>query len=177
MVKSKMLCLTSLAAAALLALPAQAMVTAFVTNLSSAGETPSTSTATGMALVSFDDVAQSIGVALIFQGLANGSPFGHIHCCTASAGAGNAGVALQFATLPQSSYGSYNDTFTPVNFTTILSGALAGQAYVNIHTPGTYGGGEIRGFLRAVAVPEPGSLALFGAGLALLGWVGRRRAL
>jgi PEP-CTERM motif/CHRD domain len=62
---------------------------------------------------------------------------------------------------------------TPTAFDALFAGAAAGRAYVNIHTPGTYAAGEIRGFLPAV--PEPGTYALMLAGVGVLGWAARRR--
>lgn len=169
--------LSTVAAAVVLvaALPASAATTIFFTGLSSAGEPVPTSFATGAAIVTFDDVADTVTVQLSFQGLANASPFGHIHCCTATPATGSAPVSLSFTPLPAATTGFYNNVFalTPAAFDTLYAGALAGRAYVNIHTPGLYAGGEIRGFLPAV--PEPGTYALMLAGLGVLGWAARHR--
>jgi len=166
-------------AAGLLALaaatPASALTTIFFTGLSSAGEPVPTSTATGAAIVTFDDAANTVTVQIAFQGLANASPFGHIHCCTAVPLTGSVGVALSFTAFPAVATGFYTNEFTltPAAFSTLFAGAFDGKAYVNIHTPGLYGGGEIRGFLPAV--PEPGTYALMLGGLGALGWAVRRR--
>jgi hypothetical protein len=166
---------TAAAAALTLALPASAAISIFSTPLSGAGEPNPSSLATGMARVTFDDVLNTVAVKLTFEGLANASPFGHIHCCTAVAGTGGAGVAVGFNTLPQATAGTYNDSFTLTSaaFTSLLMGAQEGKAYVNIHTPGTYAAGEIRGFLAPV--PEPATYALMLGGLGLMGWVAKRR--
>ena len=157
------------------ATPASAITTIFFTGLTSAGEPVPTSTATGAAIVSFDDVASTVTVQLNFQGLANSSPFGHIHCCTTVPLTGSAPVSLNFTPLPSVTTGTYNNVFalTPTAFSALFAGASAGRAYVNIHTPGTYAGGEIRGFLSPI--PEPGTYALMVAGLGVLGWAARRR--
>ena len=157
------------------AMPASAVTTIFFTGLTSAGEPVPTSTATGAAIVSFDDAVNTVTVQLSWQGLANNAPFGHIHCCTAVPGVGSSPVALNFTPLPALATGIYSNVFalTPSAFSSLLAGASAGRAYVNIHTPGLYAGGEIRGFLAPV--PEPGTYAMMLAGLGVLGWAARRR--
>jgi CHRD domain/PEP-CTERM motif len=159
------------------ALGASAATTIFSTTLGAAGEPVPTSFATGAAIVSFDDVADTVTVQLSFQGLANNAPFGHIHCCTTTPGTGNAPVALNFTPLPSVTTGTYSNVFalTPTAFDALFAGAVAGRAYVNIHTPGLYGGGEIRGFLPAGVIPEPGTYALMLAGLAAVVGVARRQ--
>ena len=162
--------------AAAAALPVSAATTTFIASLSSIGEPVPTSTATGFATVSFDDVMNKVSVQMSFAGLANSSAFGHIHCCTAVAGSGNAGVNLSFNPLPAATSGSYSDTFTLASgaFRALFTGVSAGNAYVNIHTPGTYGAGEIRGFLAPI--PEPETYALMLAGLGAVAWAARRRS-
>ena len=174
--------LTAIVSAALLTaaatFPAHAATSTFIASLSSLGEPVPTSTATGFATVTFDNVLNKVSVQLSFAGLANSDTFGHIHCCTAVAGAGSVGVALEFAGLPAASSGNYTNNFTTFNvgttFSSLLAGASAGKAYVNIHTKGTYGGGEIRGFLAPI--PEPETYALMLAGLGAVAWAARRKS-
>ena len=168
---SHLLSLSALAMA--FAMPATAATLSFTADLSSAGEPVPTSSATGNALVTFDDVANSVSVNLNWSGLLGSNPFGHIHCCTAAVGTGNAGVALGFGTLDNVATGSYTGTFSPMNFASLLTGVSDGKAYVNIHTPGTYQAGEIRGFL--MPVPEPSTYVLLLSGLVAVGAAVRRR--
>jgi hypothetical protein len=162
--------------AAAASLPVSATTTTFIASLSSIGEPVPTSTATGFATVSFDDVLSKVSVQMSFAGIANSSAFGHIHCCTAVAGTGNAGVNLGFNALPAATAGLYTDSFTLASgaFNTLFTGVSAGKAYVNIHTPGTYASGEIRGFLAPI--PEPETYALMLAGLGAVAWAARRRS-
>ena len=158
------------------ALPAHAATSTFIASLSSLGELVPTSTATGFATVTFDDVLNTVSVQMSFAGLANSSAFGHIHCCTAAPGTGNANVLLGFDPLPAATSGLYTDSFSPTAtaFGTLLAGVKDGKAYVNIHTPGTYGSGEIRGFLAPI--PEPETYALMLAGLGAVAWAARRKS-
>ena len=161
---------------AALAAPVHATTTSFIASLGALGEPVPTSLATGFATVSFDDVLFKVSVQLSFAGIANTSAFGHIHCCTAAAGTGNAGVLLGFNPLPAATSGTYSDSFTLTSgaFGTLLTGVSAGKAYVNIHTPGTYQSGEIRGFLAPI--PEPETYALMLAGLGVVAWAARKRS-
>ena len=167
--------LAAVAAALTLAAPAQAATFVYSTILASAGEPVPTSTATGAAVVEFDNATNVVTVLMSWAGLIGTGPFGHIHCCTAVAGTGSAGVSVGFTPLVNAQTGSYVSTFslTGTAFNTLLTGVNDGKAYVNIHTPGTYAGGEIRGFLTPI--PEPGSYALMLSGLAIVGWVARRQ--
>jgi hypothetical protein len=139
---------------AAVAAPVHATTTSFIASLGALGEPVPTSLATGFATVSFDDVLFKVSVA----------------------GTGNAGVSLGFNALPAATSGSYSDSFTLASsaFGTLFTGVSTGKAYVNIHTPGTYGGGEIRGFLAPI--PEPETYALMLAGLAAVAWAARKRS-
>ena len=156
-------------------LPASATTFAFLANLSNVGEPTPTSTGTGTASVVFDDAAFTVSVNESFATLVNNATAAHIHCCTATAFTGSAGVALGFAGFPSAKSGTYINTFTLASgaFGTLLAGTQAGKAYLNIHSAAPYTAGEVRGFL--VPVPEPGTYALMMGGLGLLALAARRR--
>ncbi len=168
--------------------PAHALVTTYATVFSGAAEAPpNASLGTGTGLVVLDSTALTMRVVASFSGLTGTVTAAHIHCCTATANTGTAGVATvtpTFTGFPSGvsagSYdvtfdmsaatGSWNNTFRNNNggtsasaFAALAAGMGAGKAYFNIHTT-TFTGGEIRGFLNAV--PEPASLALAALALA-----------
>ena len=157
---------------------------------------PVASLGTGSAIIIIDSTANTLNiVSETFSGLTSGTTASHIHCCTAVPGVSTAGVATQvptFSGFPLGvTSGSYSMSFDMTQASTwnpafvtasggtpagaeaaLVAGALAGKAYLNIHTT-NFGGGEIRGFL--VAVPEPGTMALAIAALAGLFLVSKVR--
>lgn len=157
---------------------------------------PTGSPATGSAVVTIDNVLNTMHVHVTFAGLLGTTTASHIHAATAVPFTGTAGVATTtptFAgfplgvtsgiydnTLDMTQASSYNPAFVTANGGTtaaaeaaLFSAMVAGESYLNIHTT-QFPGGEIRGFLIA-AVPEPETYAMMLAGLGLLGFVARRR--
>jgi len=162
--------LLALSAALLLANGASAAVITYAATLTGAAEVPSTPSAgTGSAVVIVDTTANTMQVTVTFSGLTGTTTASHIHCCTATTGSGNAGVATTtptFAGFPLGvTAGSYNNTldltqvssYNPAFITAnggsvaaseaaLLAGLAAGKTYLNIHTS-SFPGGEIRGYL------------------------------
>lgn len=189
----------SLAGAALVAMcaasmPAWAHEQVYATVLSGLNENPqNASLGGGAAVVTVDLDLFTLRVQATFAGLSGNVSQAHIHCCTTAPG--NTGVAVRSPSLDGfptgGTFGSYDHTFdmslstnyngtflannggTPSTaFSALLAGLDAGRAYFNIHSSFAPGG-EIRGFLTPV--PEPETYALFLSGLAVVGWVARRR--
>lgn len=157
-------------------------------DLLGANEIPAVnSTGHGSAIVTLDEDAMTLRVQATFEDLVGNVTAAHIHCCTALPAAGNAGVATPVPTFPgfpsgvkEGSYdqtfdlslaSNWNTAFINLNGGTVASAfetfstALAQRkAYFNVHTT-AFASGEIRGTLTPV--PEPSSLALMGAGLAV----------
>ena len=178
---------------------AHASVTNYTTTMSGAKEAPpNTSPGTGAATVVIDDVANTMSLHVTFSDLVGTTSAAHIHCCTADPQSGTAGVATtipSFSMFPLGvTSGTYDmtldlmaaSTYNPAFVTAaggtlalaeaqLLSGLAAGTAYFNIHTS-TYPAGEIRGFLIAAPIPEPGHLAMLVVGLAGLAGVRRWRS-
>jgi hypothetical protein len=177
--------------------PAHAVPITYFADLSGAAESPpNASPGTGFAQVIIDIAAHTLQVTATFSDLLGTTTAAHIHCCTATAGTGTAGVATQtpsFVGFPlgvtSGSYsspvfdltvaGSWNAAFIAANGGTIAAaeaalalGLAAGEAYFNIHTT-VVPGGEIRGFLAPT--PLPTALPLFVTGLGALGLLGWRR--
>jgi len=181
-------CLFAFAACMLWATVSQATTITLSAILSGANENPATPSAgTGLAIVTLDDVADTLRVQVSFSGLTSNNTAAHIHCCAVPPN--NAGVATvtpTFTGFPAgTTAGTYDHTFdlslassyNPA-FITLQGGLLQANAalinglennmtYLNIHTV-NFGGGEIRGFLTPApiaAIPEPASLLLLGTGL------------
>jgi len=203
MIKSSALSAIATAALLLAAAPADAVIVVYTATLSGPGESPpNASPGTGLAIVTIDDVLDTMRVQTTFLGLTGTTTASHIHCCTALPGTGAAGVATvtpTFTGFPLGvTSGFYDMTFnmlfasswnpayiaanggTPASaFSAFNTGLLAGEGYLNIHSS-TFGGGEIRGFLQpnlplALPVPEPSTYSLMLGGLAAVGWFAARR--
>jgi hypothetical protein len=175
------LALPLLAAAALLtAQSAFSSTIVYSANLNGATEEPAnSSTGTGFATVTIDNIANTMEVDVSFSGLSTPNTASHIHCCTSAPGFGNVGVATitpTFTGFPSgttsgtydhlfdlTSASSYNPSFitaqgsVPAAEAALLAGLASEETYLNIHTQ-QFPGGEIRGFL--ITSPEPATLPL-----------------
>jgi CHRD domain-containing protein len=176
--------LTTVVAALAISLSASHAITiTYFADLSGPAESPpNASPGTGFAQIVVDTTAHTLLVDATFSGLSGTTTQAHIHCCTAVAGTGAAGVAVTPGTLPSFPLGvtsghyisptidlTLATSYTPAFVTdfgggtitgaevAFLAGLAAGTAYFNIHSS-AFTGGEIRGFL---AVPGP----IVGAGL------------
>lgn len=156
------------AIATLIPAPIAAQVV-YTATLSGAAELPpNASPGTGPMTVSFDPATLLMTVSTSFSGLTSGTTVAHIHCCTATPGGSNVGVATPTPSFPgfpagvtAGSYSqafdmaessSYNAAFVN-NFLTLADARAAllaamgdGRAYFNLHTSG-FPGGELRGNL------------------------------
>ena len=179
---------------------AQAAPMEFTATLLGANEVPPVvSAGTGNASVFYDPTAHTLQVNVTFSGLTGNTTASHIHCCTAlpfQTVPPNAPVATQVPNFPGFPLGVTSGFYNSVTFdltlasswnpafitahggTTALAeadfaaGLFGNKSYLNVHSS-TSPGGEIRGVL--VFVPEPLTLSLFGAGLAGVAALRRRR--
>jgi hypothetical protein len=153
----------------------QAAVHVLSTTLSGGIEAPPNASAgTGTAFFTYNDVAHTLALNVVFSGLTGTVTAAHIHATTTVAFSGTAGVATQVPTFDGfplgGTSGSYQQTFdltaaasynpaflnnatnlgsTATAEATLTSAMFAGKAYLNIHTT-SFPGGEIRGFTSRV---------------------------
>jgi hypothetical protein len=151
-------------------------------------EFPSASGGTGglgSGGISYDTDTNVLSIDIVwgsvngFTDLTSDVSASHIHGLTASAPAGftqNAGVLYPLHTLS-----GFNSSASSGGFLGTVAiqdiheaGLLAGQTYINVHTPQN-GGGEIRGQLVVNPVPVPAAVWLFGSGLICLFGLARRK--
>lgn len=161
--------LAALAAVATLAPATGRAQVVYTATLSGAAEIPpNASTGTGTVTVSFDPASLMLVVSTSFAGLTAGTTAAHIHCCTATPGGSNIGVASPTPSFPgfpagvqagnysqdfdMDAPGSYNSAFLAIHPNLAAARAAlvddmgTGRAYFNLHTS-AFPGGELRGNL------------------------------
>lgn len=123
---------------------------------------PNSSPATGLASGTLDDSNGMLHFNVTASGFTAPITAAHIH--TAPAGVNG---PVTFPLTGATGGTTYNSadmfTLTSAQMTTLIGGGM----YVNIHSQ-ALPGGEIRGQLSATAVPEPATLVVLSAGVALL---------
>lgn len=160
--------------------PAHALFINFTADIEGSQEVPAVeSLAFGTGVFRFDDLTNLLSFQILFtnapctpsnQGGCLDTPevAAHIHG-PARAGE-NAGILFSFL-LGGLKVGEFDIT---TNAAADVADLLDGLWYVNIHTD-EHPGGEIRGQILPVGVPEPMRAVLMLVGVAGLAWSGRRR--
>jgi len=158
---------------------------------------PNDSKGKGIAFIEYDAILKTLEFNVEFWDLTGITTAAHIHAPTASAGAGNVGVAVHAPSLDQFPLGVNDGTYTHTLDLTLassystgfingagggsVSGAQAallsalsdGKAYFNVHS--TYKpGGEIRGFFAAAVPDTAGTASLLFLGMSGLVIAARR---
>lgn len=116
------------------------------------------SLATGNAALTYDDVSNLLSWEVDWSNLLGTLTVAHFHGAANSGQ--NAGVQVNFLGIAPS-----NPSIGSINISSVqATDLLAGLWYVNIHST-AFPGGEIRGQLSVVNVPEPSTLAVFALGV------------
>jgi hypothetical protein len=130
-----------------------------------------TSTAAGGGIATFDTSTDMLSVSVFFVGLSAPATASHIH--VGAAGVPGPVILSLVPYTPAATFGTV--VSGPLAFPVAnIADLLAGNTYWNIHDS-VYPGGEIRGQLVPVMVPEPTSLALLGLGAGALVVLRRRK--
>jgi CHRD domain len=88
--------------------PAQAAIIQYQSTL---GPEATGATGTGTVALTFDSATSLLDIDVTFSGLSGITTVAHIHCCTAVAGTGTAGVAVTTPTLPGFPVGVSSGTY------------------------------------------------------------------
>ncbi len=155
----------------LAAASSQAALFTFTASLDGTQETPpNASLAQGTVTAVLDGDTGQFSLAGSFQGLSSPSTASHVHVGLPGV-AGPVHIPLTVIPLGGTSgivFGSVNGLTAPEE-----NDLINARWYVNIHDT-AFPGGEIRGQLHLVTVPEPATYAAF-AGVGLLGFAAWRR--
>lgn len=130
---------------------------------------PVTTTGTGTATVTVDDVLNTVEIMGSYTSMQSTVTMAHLHGFTGPDS--NAGVLFGL-TISGGTDGTFSSPAVSRSAADIQQ-ILAGQSYINVHSSGVPSG-EIRGQVVPTPVPEPSTLLLVAGGM--IGLLKRRRS-